>query len=178
MRLEQSFVLFTLQGKSRTVWKMDRIQPFFSFATSNSQIQSLFKRSRAQTIIKVGQDGAQSTLKIDWKAFIWMQGFNVQFDEYYTLIAFNYFYQIYIFNSFLFSKSSLNKNLLNIYLIEVDESDNGCQIGLHEIYISIKTVYLIFRSKWFDHRMGKIIRWIRNRGGICWSSNNFIWFWM
>ena len=53
----------------------------------------------------------------------------------------------YIFNSFLFSKSSLNKNLLNIYLIEVDESDNGCQIGLHEIYISIKTVYLIFRSK-------------------------------
>ena len=123
MRLEQSFVLFTLQGKSRTVWKMDRIQPFFSFATSNSQIQSLFKRSRAQTIIKVGQDGAQSTLKIDWKAFIWMQGFNVQFDEYYTLIAFNYFYQIYIFNSFLWSERLLNTKLLNIYLIEVGELD-------------------------------------------------------
>ena len=30
----------------------------------------------------------------------------------------------YIFNSFLYSKCSLNKKLLNIYLIEVHERDN------------------------------------------------------
>ena len=32
-------------------------------------------------------------------------------------------YREYTFNSFLFSKSSLNKKLLNIYLLKVDERD-------------------------------------------------------
>ena len=47
-----------------------------------------------------------------------------QYFDHYIIIAFSYFYQIYI-QYFLISKRSLNKKLLNIYLIVVDES-NKC----------------------------------------------------
>ena len=46
----------------------------------------------------------------------------------------------YIFNRFLFSKRSLNKKLLNIYLIKVNERDNSL------FYFNIDGVFHAFKN--------------------------------
>ena len=44
-----------------------------------------------------------------------------------------------MFNSFLFSKGSLNKKLLNIYLVGVDESDNCSEPSGTKLKMSAKS---------------------------------------
>ena len=47
-------------------------------------------------------------------------------------------FKIMIFNSFLFSKGSLNKKLLNIYLMKVDECDIVCIFFIDKFIITAK----------------------------------------